>query len=40
MIQIDGKLVPKDKIRKALRLYDDLLIGKITEAIREEIKND
>lgn len=40
MIEIDGKLVPKDKVRKALKLYDDFLIGKITELIREEISNE
>lgn len=40
MIKIDNNLVSKDKIRKALKLYDDFETGKLEKAIREAINNE
>lgn len=40
MIKLDNHLVPKDKIRKALKLYDDLENGKLEKAIREALDNE
>ena len=40
MIKLDNNLVPKDKIRKALKLYDDFESGKLEKAIREALDNE
>ena len=40
MIKIDNNLVPKDKVRKALKLYDDFENGKLEKAIKEAISNE
>ena len=40
MTKIDNNLVSKDKVRKALKLYDDFENGKLEKAIREAISNE
>ena len=39
MVEIDGKLYPKDRVKKALKLYQDLLDGSLEAAIKEGLEN-
>ena len=40
MIKLDDTLIPKDRVRKALKLYDDFESGKLEKAIREALDNE
>ena len=40
MVIINGKPIKKEKIEKALKLYDDLLNGKLEKTIRESLKDE
>ena len=40
MVEIEGKQYSKEYVKKAIKLYDDLLNGKLIAAIKEEIQNE